>query len=111
MDFVVGICAESGVLDFYRRRRDDYRVCRVMPEGEYATTRRGLFGQKRTGHHAVGGQSSNVVGVCGPPVGIGTDSPWNLFHVVTSAAQRIRSGGTAFELVLHFRVAHPSRFL
>jgi hypothetical protein len=52
-----------------------------------------------------------VVGVCGPPVGIGTDSPWNLFHVVTSAAQRIRSGGTAFELVLHFRVAHPSRFL
>jgi hypothetical protein len=74
MDIVVACCAVGRILDLYRRWRDDYGVCRVMPKGEYAPARRRLFGEGRAGEDAAGGQSFNVVGVCSLSSGIGTDS-------------------------------------
>lgn len=68
MDVDVGVdfCAESSVVDLYRRRSDDDSFRFLARKGEYAPRRTGLFGERWNGEGAAGAQTFNLVGIRGP---------------------------------------------
>lgn len=73
MGMVMALLDANGVLDFYRWWRDDDGICRIAPEGEYATGPIGFSGKGWRSQNAAGGQTLNVVSVWGPSGGISID--------------------------------------